>query len=161
MASFDIISEVDWQEVDNAVNQAIKEIQGRYDFKGSKSEIQWDKKEIALVGEDDYKMQAMKDILQSKLHRRGIDIKAFQFEKIDPIGGQMKKQKVKVQQGVEKEVAKDICQLLKGSKLKIQAQIIDEKIRVTGKSFDDLQSAIALVRGGGFSIPLQFNNMRQ
>lgn len=160
MPSFDIVSEVNWQEVDNAVNQAKKEIEGRYDFKGSKSEIMWDKKELTVMGDDDYKMEAMKDILQTKLHRRGIDIKAFKFEKAEAAGGQMMRQKVTVQQGVDREVAKEIMKAIKDSKLKVQAQIADDKIRVTSKSIDELQSAIALVRGGGFTIPLQFNNMR-
>lgn len=160
MPSFDIVSEVNWQEVDNAVNQARKEIEGRYDFKGSKSEIHWDKKELSVTGSDDYKMEAMKDILQTKLHRRGIDIKAFKFEKVEPIGGQMMRQKVTVQQGVDREVAKEIMQAIKDAKLKVQAQIADDKIRVTSKSIDELQSAISLVKAGGFSIPLQFNNMR-
>lgn len=160
MPSFDIVSEINWQEVDNAVNQAIKEIQGRYDFKGSKSEIQWDKKELTILGDDDYKMEAMKDILQTKLHRRGLDIKAFKFEKVEPAGGQMLRQKVTIQQGVDREVAKDICKMIKDQRFKVQAQIMDDKIRVTSKSIDELQTTMSAVRGGGFPIPLQFNNMR-
>jgi len=160
MPSFDIVSEIDWQEVDNAINQAKKEIEGRYDFKGSQSEVKWDKKELSLLGDDDYKMNAMKDILQSKLHRRGIDIKAFKFEKVEPAGGKMLRQKVVIQQGIEKEVSKDICKMLKDSKLKVQAQIMDDKVRVTSKSIDELQSAIAQIKAGGFPVPLQFNNMR-
>lgn len=160
MASFDVVSELNLQEVDNAVNQAIKEIQGRYDFKGSKSEIKWDKKDLSLLGDDDYKMEAMKDVLQTKLHRRGLDIKAFKFEKIEPAGGQMMRQKVTMQQGIDREVAKDICKMIKDSKLKVQAQIMEDKVRVTSKSIDELQSTMAAIRGGGFPIPLQFNNMR-
>lgn len=160
MPSFDVVSEINWQEVDNAVNQAQKEIESRYDFKGSQSEIKWDKKELSLLGDDDYKMQAMKDILQTKLHRRGIDIKALKFEKIEPAGGKLLRQKVLIQQGLEKEIAKEICKFIKDSKLKVQAQIMDDKIRVTSKSIDELQSAIASIRSGGFSVPLQFNNMR-
>lgn len=160
MPSFDVVSEVNWQEVDNAVNQAKKEIEGRYDFKGSKSEIQWDKKAITLLGDDEYKMNAMKDILQTKLHRRGIDIKAFKFEKIEPAGGQMQRQVVTVVQGIEREIAKEICNSIKNTKLKVQAQIMDDKIRVTSKSIDELQSTMAHLKGGGFAIPLQFDNMR-
>lgn len=160
MPSFDIVSEIDWQEVDNAINQAIKEIQGRYDFKGSKSEIKWDKKEVSILGDDDYKMTAMKDILQTKLHRRGIDIKAFKFEKPEPAGGNMQRQKVVIQQGIEREIAKDITKLIKDSKLKVQAQVIDDKVRVTSKSIDELQETMTLIRGGNLPIPLQFNNMR-
>lgn len=160
MASFDIVSEINIQEVDNAVNQARKEVEGRYDFKGSQAEIQWDKKEITLLAEDDYKVEAMGGILQSKLHRRGVDIKSFKFEKPEPAGGKMLRQKITIQQGIDKEVAKDIVKLIKDSKLKVQPQIMDDKVRVTSKSIDELQDAIAKVRAGNFPIPLQFNNMR-
>ena len=160
MASFDIVSEINIQEVDNAVNQARKEVEGRYDFKGSQAEIQWDKKEITLLAEDDYKVEAMGGILQSKLHRRGVDIKSFKFEKPEPAGGKMLRQKITIQQGIDKEVAKDIVKLIKGSKLKVQPQIMDDKVRVTSKSIDELQDAISKVRAGNFPIPLQFNNMR-
>lgn len=160
MPSFDIVSEIDVQEIDNAVNQARKEVEGRYDFKGSKAEIQWDKKEIVLMAEDDYKVEAMGGILQTKLHRRGIDIKAIKFEKKEEAGGRMLRQKVLLVQGIEKEVAKDIIKLIKDSKLKVQPSIADDKIKVSSKSIDELQECISLVRGGNFSIPLQYNNMR-
>ncbi len=160
MPSFDIVSEVEMQEVDNAVNQAIKEIEQRYDFRGSKSEIKWDKKEITILGDDDYKMGAMKDILQSKLHRRGIDIKSLKFNEIEPAGGQLLRQKVEIVQGLEKEVAKEITKSIKDSKLKVQAQIMDDKVRVTSKSIDELQTTMTYVKGAGFKVPLQFNNMR-
>lgn len=160
MPSFDIVSELDLQEVDNAVNQARKEIESRYDFRGSKSELQWDKKELTILADDDYKVGAIKDILQSKLHRRGIDIRAMKFDKIEPAGGSLLRQKISLVVGIEKEIAKDIIKLIKDSKLKVQAQIADEKIRVTSKSIDELQSAMALARGGNFPVPLQFNNMR-
>jgi uncharacterized protein YajQ (UPF0234 family) len=160
MASFDIVSEIDVQEVDNAVNQARKEVEGRYDFKGSQAEIQWDKKEIIILAEDDYKVEAINSILQSKLHRRGVDIKSFKFEKPEPAGGKLLRQKVTISQGIEKEVAKDIVKFIKNTKLKVQPQIMDDKVRVTAKSLDDLQETIAKVRGGNFPVPLQFNNMR-
>lgn len=160
MPSFDIVSEIDMQEVDNAVNQAIKEIQGRYDFRGSKSELKWDKKEIILMADDDYKLGAMKDILQSKVHRRSLDIKVLKFDKVEPAGGQMLRQKVTLVQGIEKEIAKDIVALIKDSKLKVQAQIMDDKVRVTSKSIDELQATMTLVRNGTFAVALQFNNMR-
>lgn len=160
MPSFDIVSELDMQEVDNAVNQAIKEIQGRYDFRGSKSELKWDKKDITLMADDDYKLGAMKDILQSKVHRRGLDIKVLKFDKEEPAGGQMIRQKVNLVQGIEKEIAKEIVALIKESKLKVQAQIMDDKVRVTSKSIDELQATMAFVRGNTFAVPLQFNNMR-
>ncbi|AHI04752.1 putative nucleotide-binding protein [Bdellovibrio bacteriovorus W] len=160
MPSFDIVSELDLQEVDNAINQARKEVEGRYDFKGSKAEIQWDKKEIILVAEDDYKVETMGGILQTKLHRRGIDIKAVKFEKMEEAGGRLLRQKVTMVQGLEKEVAKDIIKFIKDSKLKVQPAIADDKIKVTSKSIDELQACISLVRGGTFPVPLQFNNMR-
>lgn len=160
MPSFDIVSQVDMQEVDNAVNQAIKEIEQRYDFRGSKCEIKWDKKEIIILGDDDYKMGAMKDILQTKMHRRNIEIKSLDFAKIEPAGGNMQRQLVKIKQGIEKEVAKDITKAIKDSKLKVQPQIMDDKVRVTSKSIDELQATMAFVKGQGFSVPLQFENMR-
>ncbi|MBC7371874.1 MAG: YajQ family cyclic di-GMP-binding protein [Bdellovibrionaceae bacterium] len=160
MASFDIVSEINVQEVDNAVNQARKEVEGRYDFKGSQAEIQWDKKEIIILAEDEYKVEAINSILQSKLHRRGVDIKSFKFEKPEPAGGKMLRQKVTIIQGLEKEVAKDIVKFIKDTKLKVQPAIVDDKVRVTGKSLDDLQEIIAKVRSGSFAVPLQFNNMR-
>ena len=160
MPSFDIVSDIDLQEVDNAINQARKEVESRYDFKGSKAEIQWDKKEVTLMAEDDYKVEAMAGILQTKLHRRGIDIKAIKFEKMEPAGGRMLRQKVNLIQGIDREVAKDVIKMIKDSKLKVQPAIADDKIKVTSKSIDELQECISLVRGGNFNVPLQFNNMR-
>lgn len=160
MPSFDIVSEIDIQEVDNAINQARKEIEARYDFKGSKAEVLWDKKEVTLTAEDDYKVGAMASILQTKLHRRGIDIKAIKFEKIEEAGGRMLRQKVTLVQGIDREVAKDIIKLIKDSKLKVQPQVADDKLKVSSKSIDELQECISLVRGGNFPLPLQFNNMR-
>jgi uncharacterized protein YajQ (UPF0234 family) len=160
MPSFDIVSEVDIQEVDNAVNQARKEVEGRYDFKGSKCEIQWDKKEITLLAEDDYKIETMGGLLQTKLHRRGIDIKAIKFEKKEEAGGRMLRQKVTLVQGIDRDVAKEIIKLIKDSKIKVQPAIADDKLKVTSKSIDELQECMRLVREGDFSVPLQFNNMR-
>jgi|SRR6185312_572276 len=160
MPSFDIVSELNLQEVDNAIQQARKEVEGRYDFRGSKCEIQWDKKEINLIGEDEYKMNAMKDILQSKMHRRGLDMRSLQFEKVEAAGGQLQRQKIKIVQGIDKEIAKNINKLIKDSKLKVQAQIVDDKVRVTSKSIDELQATMTLVKGKNFDVPLQFGNMR-
>lgn len=160
MPSFDIVSEINLQEADNAINQARKEIEGRYDFKGAKAEIQWDKKEIILLGDDDYKMGAMKDILMTKLHRRGIDIKSLKFDEIEPAGGKMLRQKISLIQGIEREVSKEILRVVKDSKLKVQGQVVDDKVRITSKSIDELQETMALLRKGDFKVPLQFNNMR-
>ena len=160
MPSFDIVSEVDIQEIDNAVNQARKEVEGRYDFKGSKCEIQWDKKEITLLAEDDYKIETMGSLLQTKLHRRGIDIKAIKFEKKEEAGGRLLRQKVTLVQGIDREVAKEIIKFIKDSKIKVQPAVADDKLKVTSKSIDELQECMRLVRGGNFPVPLQFNNMR-
>lgn len=160
MPSFDIVSEVDLQEVDNAINQARKEVEGRYDFKGSKAEIQWDKKEIILIAEDDYKVEQMGSILQTKLHRRGVDIKAVKFEKVEEAGGRLLRQKVNLLQGIERELAKDIIKSIKDSKLKVQPSVVDDKVRVTSKSIDELQATMSLMRGGNFAQALQFINMR-
>jgi uncharacterized protein YajQ (UPF0234 family) len=161
MPSFDIASEIDMQELDNAINQARKEYQGRYDFRGSKAEILWDKKTLSVVAEDDYKLNALKDMIQSRCHKRGIDIRALQFQEAKPVGGMLHRRDVKIVQGIETEKAKEITKAIRDSKLKVQAQIQEEKVRVTGKSRDDLQSCITLVKGGKFDIPLQFINFRE
>ncbi len=160
MPSFDIVSELDIQEVDNAVNQAKKEIGGRYDFKGSKAAIDWDRNAMTIHAEDDYKLGAMKDILLKRLHSRGVDIRALTFSEAEPEGGQMWKIPVKLVQGIEKEKAKEIVKLIKDSNLKVQAQIQDDRIRVTSKSIDTLQECIAMVKGSKLGIPVQFTNMR-
>lgn len=160
MPSFDIVSEINMQEADNAVNQTLKEIEGRYDFKGSKSELIWDKKEINLLAEDEYKIGAIKDILQTKFHRRGIDMRSLNFGKVEEAGGRMLRQKITLAQGLDKEKAKEITSFLRDSKLKIQPQVADEKVRVSSKSIDTLQEAMTLLRSKDFGIPLQFNNMR-
>jgi uncharacterized protein YajQ (UPF0234 family) len=160
MPSFDIISELNIQEVDNAINQAKKELMGRYDFKGSKYEVQWDRKTLVILAEDDYKLNAIKDILLSKVHRRGLDIRALSFEKAEPAGGMMWRQNVKILQGIEKETAKKIVKEIKDSGLKVQAAINDDLVRVTSKSIDTLQECIALMKRSSVGIPLQFTNMR-
>jgi len=161
MPSFDVVSEINIQEVDNAVNQARKELTSRYDFRGSKSEIQWDRKTMTLIGDDETKLAAVRDILQSKLHRRGIDIQAVKFEKAEPAGGMLWRQAVTLVQGVEKEKAKELVKEIKDSKIKVQAAIQGDLVRVTSKSIDSLQECIALLRRSKVGIPLQFTNMRQ
>ncbi len=160
MASFDIVSEIDLQEVDNAINQAKKELLSRYDLKGTKCEIEWDKKNLTLVGDDEYRINAVKDILQAKLHKRGVDFTSLKFDKIVPATGMTVRQKVDIQQGIEKEKAKEIVKSIKDSKLKVQAQIMDEVVRVTSKSIDELQSTMAHCRSQSFGIPIQFKNLR-
>lgn len=160
MPSFDIVSKLNLQEVENGVNQAKKEIENRFDFRGSKSEISWDKKAISFVAPDDYKMNAIKDILQTKLHRRGVDISALKFSDIEKIGGSMMKQNVELKQGIDRETAKKITTYIKDTKLKVQAQINDEKLTVSSKSIDLLQECIAHVKSQNFGLPLQIENMR-
>ncbi|MCB0376986.1 MAG: YajQ family cyclic di-GMP-binding protein [Bdellovibrionales bacterium] len=160
MASFDIVSEVDIQEVDNAVNQARKQIQTRYDFKGSKSEIQWDRKSITILADDDYKLNAIKDILQGKVHHRGIDIRALKFE--DPVkaSGNMWRQPVSILSGIDKDNAKKIVKLIKDSKLKVQPAIQDDIVRVSSKSIDSLQECMGIIKKASLEVPVQFINMR-
>ncbi len=160
MPSFDIVSKIDMQEVENGVNQAKKEIETRYDFRGSNSEISWDKKEISFKAPDDYKMEAIKDILQTKLHRRGIDIASMNFSNIEKIGGMMMKRVVTLKQGVERETAKEISVAVRDSKIKVQTQINNDKITVSSKSIDSLQECMAFLRAQKFPQPLQFENMR-
>lgn len=160
MPSFDIVSEVNLQEVDNAVNTAVKEVAHRYDLKDGKCEIIWDKKSIVLKANAEIKINAVRDILQTKLHKRGVEISSLKFEKVEPIGGLMLKQSGTIVQGIEKEKAKEIVKSIKDSKLKVQASINDELVRVSSKSLDELQATIAHVKGAKIGIPLQFINMR-
>lgn len=160
MPSLDIVSELDMQEIDNAVNTAKKELLNRYDLRGSNSEIIWEKDVITLKANDEMKINAVRDILQTRLHKRGIDISGVKFEKPEPIGGMMLKQVGKIIQGIEKEKAKEIVKAIKDSKLKVQPSIMDEKIRVTSKSIDELQETMAYCKNQKFGVPLQFTNMR-
>jgi len=161
MPSFDIVSKVDMQEVDNAVNQAIKEIGQRYDFKGSKCQITPEKDSVKILADDDYKLKAVVDVLQSKFIKRNISIKALQYGKVEPASGGMVRQIITVQQGIAKEKAKDIIAVIKESKLKVQAQIQDDQVRVIGKNRDDLQDAIQLLKGKDMDVEMQFMNFRE
>lgn len=160
MPSFDIVSKVDMQEVDNAVNQAIKEIAQRYDFKGSKSEISLEKDSIKVLSDDDYKLKAVVDVLQSKFIKRNISIKAMQYGKPEQASGGMVRQIITIQQGISKEKGKDIIAVIKEAKLKVQAQIQDDQVRVTGKNIDDLQEIIALLKEKNMDIEMQYVNFR-
>ena len=160
MPSFDIVSKVDMQEVDNAVNQALKEIGQRYDFKGTHNEIDLQEDAIVLLGADDYKLQAVVDVLKGKLVRRGVSPKCLDFGKKEPASGGAVRQRVAIVQGVSKEKGKEIVKRIKDSKLKVQAQIMDDQVRVTGKKIDDLQEVIQLLKGQDLGIELQFVNMR-
>jgi uncharacterized protein YajQ (UPF0234 family) len=160
MPSFDIVSEIDMQEVDNAINQAKKELGNRYDLRGGKCEIEIEKEVVTLKANDDMKINAVRDILQTKLHKRGVEISALKFEKPEPIGGMMIKQVGKLKQGIDKEKAKEIVKGIKDTKLKVQASIIDEQIRVTSKSIDELQATMSYCREAKFGVPLQYTNQR-
>jgi cyclic-di-GMP-binding protein len=161
MPSFDIVSEVNLQEVDNAVNQARKEIATRFDFKDTKCEIEWDNGDlIKLRAEDEFRMKALSDVLVSKLAKRNVSFKNLDFGKVEvaPLGGS--RQEIKLIQGIETEKAKPVTLAIRESKLKVQTQIQDKKIRVTGKSRDDLQSVMGLLKSKDFGLALAFNNFR-
>ncbi|MCL6637381.1 MAG: YajQ family cyclic di-GMP-binding protein [Alicyclobacillus sp.] len=160
-ASFDIVSEVDLQEVDNAVNQAMKEVQTRFDFKGSKSRIEFDgKAALTLWSDDEYKLGALRDILDSKLVKRGVSLKALKPGKVEPAAGGTVRQVIQLQQGIEPDLAKQITKLIKDTKLKVQVTVQGDQLRVSGKSRDDLQAVIQLLRSADLPLPLQFTNYR-
>ena len=160
--SFDIVSKIDLQEVKNAMEQALKEVGQRFDFKGSKSEIRLDEtaKEISVTSDDDYKLKSLIDILQTKLIKRGISPKALTYGKVEAGLGGTAKQKITLQQGIPSDKAKEIVKAIKDMKLKIQTQIQGDQLRVTGKNRDDLQSVIKALRETDFGIDMQFTNYR-
>ena len=159
-SSFDIVSEVNMQEVDNALNQASKEITGRFDFKGSNSTIERKENEIIINTTDDFKLENMTDIFEAKLIKRGISPKSFEYGKIESSLGGRVKQIVKIRVGIEKEQAKKITTLIKDKKLKVQAAIQGDAIRVTGKNKDDLQEVIQAIRNEEYDFAIQFTNYR-
>lgn len=162
MPSFDIVSKVDGQALDNAVNVTTKEITNRFDFKGSHVVINLDKKEfkINLETEDDMKMRQLVDVLINRAHKQGIAPQAFDTSKESYPSGKVVKQEVSVRNGLKQEDAKKVVKLIKDSGLKVQAQIMDDTVRVTGKKIDDLQEVIKLCRESDLGIPLQYENMR-
>jgi uncharacterized protein YajQ (UPF0234 family) len=160
MPSFDIVSEVNSMEVENAVNQAKKELVNRFDFKGSKAEILLEKNEIKLSAEDQFKITALQEIVMGKLAKRNISLKNVEKGEpdISPLGHA--RVLIKIKQGLETPVAKEITTFIRDSKLKVTTQIMEEKVRVTGKSRDDLQSVIAAVKGHDFPVAVNFQNFR-
>jgi len=160
--SFDIASKVDLQEVSNAVNQATKELQQRYDFKGSKSRIELKAQEHELVvsSDDDFKLKSVIDVLQGRLVKRGISLKALVYEKVEPAAGDTVRQRIKIQSGIETEKCKEIVKLIKGLKVKVQAQIQDQQVRVSGAKKDDLQQVIESLRSAAFDFHMEFLNYR-
>jgi uncharacterized protein YajQ (UPF0234 family) len=161
MPSFDVVSRIDLQEVDNALNQTRKEVTQRYDLKDTKTEIAWDQKEIVVTSADDFKVKAVVDVLQSKLVRRNVPIKNLDYKKIEPAAGGRARQVIAVQQGIDADKAREITKKVKASGLKVQAQILEDQVRVNGKKRDDLQAAIQMLRGEDFGIALQFVNFRE
>lgn len=158
--SFDIVSEINLQEVDNAIQQTKREIENRYDFKGSKSELKRDENKLTVTSEDEYKINSVIDILQSKLIKRNVSIKALHYGKVEAAAGGMARQHIDLVQGIDQEHAKKITKLIKESKIKVQVQIQGEQLRVSGKNRDDLQQVIQLVREANLDIPVQFVNYR-
>ena len=158
--SFDIVCKVDMQEVANALDQTRREVDTRYDLKGSKNEVTLDKTDIVVASADEMKLKAVVDILQSKLHKRGVPLKALTYGDVQDAAGGTKRQKIALQQGIPIEKAKEIVRLIKDTKLKVQASINEDKVRVTGKARDDLQKIIALLRDKDLGIALQFDNYR-
>ena len=159
-SSFDIVSEIDLQEVDNALNQAIKEIHQRYDLKDSKTEMELNKKDklITMNTKDDYSRKQSIDVLQTKIIRRGLSIKALKMEEPQPAASGRLKQVISLQSGISKDNAKKITKLIKDLKLKVSAQIMDERVRVQGAKKDDLQAVIRSVKEADFDFPVQFVN---
>ena len=160
--SFDVVNKVDLQEVANAVQQASKEIATRFDFRGSASKVELREKELelVLVSDDEHKLKSVVDILETKLVRRGVAVKALDYGRVEPAAGATVRQIAKIQQGIPSEKAKAIVKAIKDRKLKVQASIQADQVRVAGRSKDDLQSAMAVVREGDFGLPLQFTNYR-
>jgi uncharacterized protein YajQ (UPF0234 family) len=159
-SSFDIVSDVNMQEMDNSVNQAMKEIEQRYDFKGSKAQIILEKDSLKLNAEDDYKINAMLDILRGKMIKRGVSIKCLDPGKIENAFSGTLKQDVEIQKGLSKEKAKEVAAYIKELKLKVQAQIMDDKVRVSSAKKDDLQLVIQNLKSKDFGVDLQFINLR-
>jgi cyclic-di-GMP-binding protein len=159
-SSFDVVSRVDLQELDNALNQARKEIANRFDFKHSKTNIESDGKKITIVSDDELKMRNVVDIVQSKAVKRGIDLKAFELGEIEPAAGSTVRQIVTVRGGIPKDKSKALMEKIKALKLKVTAQYQDEQIRVSGKNRDDLQKVISALREMDYELPLQFVNYR-
>ena len=159
--SFDIVSEVDMQEVNNAINQTVKEITQRFDFKGTKRVVEVENgNSIKIVTEDDTRMRNIVDILQSKFIKRGVSVKNLEYGKVESATGGMVRQSIRIKQGIEADVAKKITKDIKETKLKVQTQLQDDQVRVSGKKIDDLQAVIAFLKGKDYGVELQFSNFR-
>ncbi|MBI3596961.1 MAG: YajQ family cyclic di-GMP-binding protein [Nitrospirae bacterium] len=160
LSSFDIVSKTDLQEVKNAVDQASKELAQRFDFKGSKSRITLEGTDLIVVSDDEYKLKNVLDILQSKLVKRGVSLKALSYGVVEEALGGTVRQKITLQQGISSEKAKEIAKAIRDAKFKAQTQIQGDQVRVLSKDKDELQAIIALLKGQDFGLPLQFTNYR-
>ena len=158
--SFDIVSNVDRAEVTNAIQQTIKEVRQRFDFKGSTATVELEKDELVLSAEDETKLRNMNDILQQKLVRRSVPLKALSYGTVDPAAGGSVRQRVQIQQGIPQEKAKEVVKFIKDSKAKVQASIQGDVVRVSGKDRDTLQDIIAKLKGKDFGIDMQYSNYR-
>ena len=158
--SFDIVCKVDMQEVANALDQTRRDVETRYDLKGTKNEVTLEKHDIVALCPDDMKLKAVVDILQSKLHKRGVPLKALTYGNVEDAAGGAKRQRISLQQGIPIDKAREIVRLIKDSKIKVQASINEDKVRVSGKNRDDLQKIIAMVREKDLGIAVAFDNYR-
>ena len=159
-SSFDVVSSVDLQEVKNAISQAMKEITTRFDLKGTNSDISLQGEEIVLTSGDEFKMKAVRDVLEERLVKRQVPLKALTFGEIEKALGGTARQKVSLQQGIPSEKAREIVKIIKGTKLKVQAAIQGDQVRVSGKNKDDLQTVMQTLRGSDLGIDMQFTNRR-
>lgn len=159
MPSFDTVSEVDQHEVNNAVDQANREIGARFDFKGADAKVEFVDGKLNLEAQSEFQIDQMRDILEKKLAKRGVDIAALKPDKVEESGSRAK-QKIEVRQGIDQDTARKIVKLIKESKMKVQASIQGDQVRVTGKKRDDLQDAIALLKKSAIGLPLQYQNFR-
>lgn len=158
--SFDIVSRTDLNEISNAVNQTVKEVRQRFDFKGSKSDVRLEDADLVLVSDDEFKLSSLKDILEQKLVKRGVSLKAISYGKVESAAGGTVRQAAAIQQGIPTEKAKEIAKFIKDSQLKLQAAIQGDTVRVSGKDRDSLQEVIRALREKDFGIDMQFTNYR-
>lgn len=160
MPSFDIVNELDRQELKNALDQVQREVKQRYDFRDSKSEIKEDKENLTFISDDEFKMKALIDVFQSKAIKRGLSLKAFEYGKVEAAAGNTVRCSVKVIEGIETDRAKELVKKIKDMKLKVQAAIQGEQVRISGKKRDDLQEVITAIKTLDYAIPLQYVNFR-
>ncbi len=158
--SFDVVSKIDVQELDNALNQTRKEIAGRFDFKNSKTAIENTAKDITVTTDDELKLKNIVDVLQSRANKRGISLRTFDFGKVEPAAGNAVRQVISLRSGIAKDKSRAVIEAIRAAKLKVTAQYQDEQVRISSKSKDDLQKAQALIKGLDIDLPLQFTNYR-